>query len=83
MPMNVTDQKNRIVRKNVRVRDIPAAWNVRALGEPDTTVTVTIVPTSSTPSRPLGSYIGAGKGVYGSAAEADAHIRKERNAWEE
>ena len=81
--MKTRDQNNRIVRKNVRVRDIPAAWNVRALGTPDTPVTVTIVPSGTRPRQPLASYIGAGKGVYGSANEADAHIRSERDAWTE
>lgn len=29
----------------------------------------------------ISKYIGAGKGLYGSVEEIDAHIRKERDAW--
>jgi len=81
--MSTTEQKPRIVRKTLRVRDLPEGWNARVLGEPDAPVTVTIAAAKAAPARPLASYIAAGKGIYSSASEADAHIRQERDAWEE
>lgn len=69
-------------RKIVRLREIPSSWKVRPTGRPDELLTVTIVRERAIPARPLASYIGTGEGVFGSAREADAELRRERDAWE-
>ena len=74
-----------IIRRTVRARDIPPSWNVPLPGDPDAPVTVVIMPGSNAAdnARPLTSFIGAGKGVFGSPEEADRYIRESRDAWEE
>jgi hypothetical protein len=69
-----------VIRKNLRVRDMPASWAVP--GDPDTPVTVVITPGAAPNLRSLSSFIGAGRGVFGSTLEVDQHIRRERDAWE-
>ena len=70
------------LRKIVRFREIPSSWKVRPMGRPDELLTVTIVREGSVSTRPLTGYIGAGQGVFDSAAEVDAQVRRERDAWE-
>jgi len=85
-PDTIKDMKRRmdvtmqVIRKTLRVRDIPASWAVP--GDPDATVTVVITPGAAANVRPLANFIGAGRGVFASAREADRHIRRERDAWE-
>lgn len=74
------DVPMRVIRKTLRVRDIPASWAVP--GDPDAPVTVVITPGAKASGRSLSSFIGAGRGVYASAREANRHIRRERDAWE-
>jgi hypothetical protein len=69
-----------VIRKQLRVRDIPQSWAVP--GDPDAPVTVVITTGAATSSRSLSSFIGAGRGAFGSALEVDQHIRRERDAWE-
>jgi hypothetical protein len=69
-----------VIRKKLRVRDMPASWGVP--GDPDAPVTVVITAGAVTGTRPLSSFIGAGRGVFGSPLEVDQHIRRERDAWE-
>ena len=70
------------LRKIVRLREIPSSWKVRSMGRPDELLTVTIVREGAAATRPLASYIGTGPGVFGSAAEVDADLRRARDAWE-
>ena len=74
-----------VIRKTVRARDIPPSWNVHLPGDPDAPVTVVIMPGSGDAgdARPLTSFLGAGRGVFGSPEEADRYIRESRDAWEE
>lgn len=81
--MKMAEHAARIIRRNVRLRDIPASWKVELPGEPDTPVTVVITPGSAAGGRPLSSFIGAGRGVFGSPKEVDSHLRQQRDAWEE
>lgn len=74
------DVPMQVVRKTLRVRDIPASWAVP--GDPDAPVTVVITPGATANVRPLSTFIGAGRGVYASAREVDRHLRRERDAWE-
>ncbi len=69
------------IRRTLKARDIPSAWHVDL---PDAPVEVAITPLprvgdSGSPRR----FFGAGKDLFGSAAEIDAYIRRERDAWEE
>jgi len=72
-----------VIRKRLRARDIPGSWNVRLPGDPDAPVTVVITPGAETGRPSLTSFIGAGKGVFGSPREVDRHIRQQRNSWQE
>lgn len=74
------DMAMQVIRKTLRVRDIPASWAVP--GNPDAPVTVVITPGAAPDVRPLSSFIGAGRGVFASAREVNRHIRRERDAWE-
>lgn len=74
------DMPMQVIRKTLRVRDIPASWEVP--GDPDAPVTVVITPGAAANRRFLSSFIGAGRGVFASAREVDRHIRRERDAWE-
>jgi hypothetical protein len=73
----------RPVRKRLRLKDIPGGWNVGLPGNPDAPVTVVITADAEEArSRPLASYIGAGRGLYGSPSEVDDDIRASRDEWE-
>lgn len=74
------DVPMRVIRKTLRVRDMPASWAVP--GDPDAPVTVVITPGTAANGRSLLSFIEAGRGVFASAREVDRHIRRERDAWE-
>jgi hypothetical protein len=70
-----------VIRKRLRVRDMPASWAVP--GDSDAPVTVVITAGAAASTRSLSSFIGAGRGdVFGSPLEVDQHIRRERHAWE-
>jgi hypothetical protein len=43
---------------------------------------IVLVEPPAEPRRTLSSFIGSAKGVYASVEEADAFIRRERDAWE-
>ena len=73
----------RSIRKTLKARDIPPSWNMRVPDDPDAPVTVAILPGASTVIRPLTSFLGTGRGVFGSPEETDRHIRQSRDAWEE
>lgn len=72
-----------MIRKKLRARDIPGSWNVRLPGDPDAPVTVVITPGAGADRPSLQSFIGAGKGVFGSPQEVNRHIRQQRDAWQE
>jgi hypothetical protein len=72
----------RVIHKQVRAGDIPESWDVHVADHPDTVVTVIILPERRADTRPLLSFLGAGRGVYGSAEEADRHLDASRDAWE-
>lgn len=45
-------------------------------------VVVTIADASPSPTSPLSTYLGKGKGAFASAEEADEYVSHERDAWE-
>ena len=71
------------IRKTLKARDIPASWDVALPDDPETTVEVVITPAPQRDERSLRRFFGAGKGLFSSAAEIDAYIRRNRDAWEE
>ena len=70
-------------RKTLKARDIPSSWKVELPDDPEAPVTVWISPTVKPSDRRLVDFIGSGKGVYATRDEADAHIRKLREEWQD
>lgn len=70
------------IRKTLKAREIPSSWQVELPDDPDALVTVTISPAGPPADRRLTDFIGAGKGVHATRAEADAHIRRLRDEWQ-
>lgn len=71
-----------LVRKTVKAREIPSAWDLALSDDPEAPVTGWISSaTRASKRRPLAEFIAAGKGVYGSRAEAAVQIRKLRDEW--
>jgi hypothetical protein len=70
------------IRKTFKVREIPPAWQVELPDDPEAPVEVVITPVPQGESSPK-RFLGAGKGLFTSAADVDAHIRRNRDAWGE
>jgi hypothetical protein len=70
------------VRKALRARDIPPSWQADLPDDPEAPVTVWIGLAEESPARPLVDFIGSGKGVHRTRAEADAHIGALRDEWQ-
>jgi hypothetical protein len=80
--METSADNRKTVRKTVRASDIPKSWRVDLPDDPEAAVEVviTLLPRQAEPSPKR--FLGAGKGLFASAAEADAYIRAQRDAWE-
>jgi hypothetical protein len=63
----------------VKAGELPAEWRKEARFSPDDEVTVTITPAvaGGSPRR----FLGMGKGLFASAREVDAYLRRNREAW--
>lgn len=71
-----------VYKRSVEARELPARWRKEGRFAPDDRVTVVITPATH---EELGSpkrFIGAGKGLFGSARDVDAYVRRSRDAWE-
>ncbi len=69
-------------RKTLKARDIPPSWGVDLPDDPDAPVTVTVGPADPPPARRLlTDFVGAGRGVHATRAEADAHLDGLRGEW--
>ncbi len=71
-----------LYKKSVTARELPAEWREEGCFAPDDQVTVVITPAGR---RKVGSpkrFIGAGRGLFASAREVDAYIRRNRDAWD-
>lgn len=68
-------------RKILKARDIPPSWQMDLPDDPDALVTVTISPASPPAERRLTDFIGAGRGVHPTRAEADTYVRELRDEW--
>jgi hypothetical protein len=69
-------------RKSMKARELPLDWQRQGRFAPDDDVSVLITPVtepeaSSSPKR----FIGAGRGLFQSAREVDAYLRRSRDAW--
>jgi hypothetical protein len=67
--------------KIVRARDLPEDWRQEAALAPDERVEVVVTPLPDAGERSPRSFLGAGKGLFRSAAEVDAYIRRLRDEW--
>lgn len=68
-------------RRSLKARDLPAEWREAGRFAPDEQVTVTIMAESQETGASPKRFIGAGKGLFASAREIDAYVRRNRNAW--
>ncbi len=69
-----------LYKKSVAARELPAGWREEGRFAPDDRVTVVITPAdggaeAGSPRR----FIGAGKGLFASAREVDAYLRRQRD----
>ena len=64
----------------IPARDLPASWRKEGQFAPDQQVSVTVVPAPPPGGSPP-DYLGAGKGLFASAAEIDEYLREQRDAW--
>ncbi len=68
-------------RKSLKACELPAEWREAGHFAPDQEVTVTITAERQVAGGPK-RFIGAGKGLFASAREVDAYLRRSRNAWQ-
>lgn len=71
-----------ITRKTLKARDIPPSWEAELPDDPEAVVEVVITPLTPTDEASPKRFLGAGKGLFSSAAEVDAYIRRNRDAWQ-
>ena len=71
------------LRKTVPARELPAAWREEGRFSPEEAVTVTIEAVADAAMLPASPrrFIGAGRGLFGSAGEIDEHLRRQRDEW--
>ncbi len=70
-------------RKTLKARDIPPSWQVALPDDPEAAVEVVITPLPRQGEPSPKRFLGAGTGLFASAAEVDAYIRRNRDAWGE
>jgi hypothetical protein len=71
-----------IIRRKLRVRELPPSWREDLLDDPEATVEVTIRTLSYEDRRSPKRFLGAGRGLFASSEEIDAHLRALRDEWE-
>jgi hypothetical protein len=64
-----------------RQRPLPAKWREEGRFAPDERVSVVITPERPQASESPKSFIGAGKGLFATAGDINAYIRRHRDAW--
>ncbi len=69
-----------LYRKSVKARELPAAWRKAGHFSPNDEVTVTITPSVAGAGGSPKRFIGQGKGLFASAREIDAYLRRNREA---
>jgi hypothetical protein len=70
-----------LYRKSVKARELPAEWQREGSFSPDDEVTVIITPAVAGVGASPRRFIGKGKGLFASAREVDAYLRRTREAW--
>ena len=71
------------LRKTVRAGELPEVWREEGRFAPEEAVTVTVEPAAGAAPQaasPL-RFIGAGRGLFRSAREIDAHLDRQRDGW--
>ncbi len=68
-------------RRSLKACELPAEWREAGHFAPDEQVTVTITADRQDAGGSSKRFIGAGKGLFASAREIDAYLRRNRNAW--
>lgn len=68
-------------RKSVNARELPAEWRKEGHFLLDDEVTITITPVVAGVGESPRRFIGRGKGLFASAREVDAYLRRNREAW--
>ncbi len=71
----------RLYRKSVKARELPTEWRKEGRFSPDDEVMVTITPAAAGAGESPSHFIGRGKGLFASAREVDAYLRRNREAW--
>ena len=71
-----------LYKKSIPAQELPAKWQEEGCFAPGDRVTVVITPagretSAGSPRR----FVGAGKGLFTSAREINAYIRRNRDAW--
>jgi hypothetical protein len=68
-------------QKSLKASELPEEWRQAGHFAPDEEVTATITPDRRDPGGSPKRFLGAGKGLFASAREIDAYLRRSRNAW--
>jgi hypothetical protein len=81
--METTAKNRKTIRRTVKASDIPKSWQVELPDDPEAAVEVVITPLPKRGEPSPKRFLGAGKGLFASAAEADDYVRRNRDAWGE
>jgi hypothetical protein len=71
-----------LYKKSLKAADLPPEWREAVDLQPNDEVTVVITPARGGKSTSPKHFIGAGRGLFRSACEVDAYLRRRRDAWE-
>jgi hypothetical protein len=71
-----------VFSKTIKARDLPRDWREEGRFAPDEEVRVIVRPAGGYENDSPTRFIGAGKGVFGSAKEIDAYLQRNRDAWQ-
>jgi len=71
-----------VYSKTVKASELPTEWREEAQLAPDEEVMVTVRPAAARATGSPKRFIGAGKGLFGSAQEVDAYLQRHRDAWQ-
>ncbi len=69
-----------VYKRSVKGSDLPAKWQEEGRFAPDERVSVVIAPERPPASESPKRFIGVGKGLFASAGDIDACIRRHRDA---
>ena len=70
-----------LYKRSLAARELPAEWREEGRFAPDDQVTGVITPAGGEGAGSPRRFIGAGRGLFASAREVDAYLRRLRDAW--